>query len=331
MSWTAYQLLRWQRDVVADGRSLEFVRAYARGVRALQAADGGLPAYVDAQTFAPVTTVDTAALAADLRAHPGDNGYVLWGVEKGWGTRRFVHSGEDAATLLCWAELARALPEGDPERAALVAAARASAEWLERNVFATAAWTDFEVYFSCSSKPLDFYDRRSGQGPQNTLCMHLAAAGLLALWELTREARHLALARRALARMSLYQQIWNPPFLNFHGFGGYGVMNTDGEWSDARQGQFADTHLDFHRAGGGEADEQLERAVAACRAGFATVFHPASAAWYPTGWDRRPVGLAAENHGHSGYDQLNGVSSFDWGAGSALATAAYLRLRGVAE
>ena len=25
-------------------------------------------------------------------------------------------------------------------------------------------------------------------------------------------------------------------------FGGYGVMNTDGEWNDARQAQFAETH-----------------------------------------------------------------------------------------
>jgi hypothetical protein len=33
--------------------------------------------------------------------------------------------------------------------------------------------------------------------------------------------------------------------------------------------------------------------------------------------------MAAENHGHGGADQLNGVSGFDWGSGSALATAAF--------
>jgi hypothetical protein len=38
------------------------------------------------------------------------------------------------------------------------------------------------------------------------------------------------------------------------------------------------------------------------------------------------MGIAAENHGHGGTDHLCGVSGFDWGSGSALATAAYLRM-----
>jgi hypothetical protein len=155
--------------------------------------------------------------------------------------------------------------------------------------------------------------------------MHVAAAGLLALYELTAEARILRLARGAMDRLSLYQQVWDPPFLHFDGFGGYGVMNTDGEWNDARQAQFADTHLDFYRILG--ETEHLERALAACRAGFTTVFLPASSAVYPTGWYREPRGLAAENHAHGGTDHLCGVSGFDWGSGSALSTAAYLRLR----
>jgi hypothetical protein len=104
-------------------------------------------------------------------------------------------------------------------------------------------------------------------------------------------------------------------------------MNTDGEWSDARQAQFGDTHLDFARVLG--EDEHRWRAVAACRAGFTTLFLPAAAPLYPTGWYREPQGLAAENHAHGGRDGLCGVSGFDWGAGSALATAAYLRHHGV--
>ena len=62
--------------------------------------------------------------------------------------------------------------------------------------------------------------------------------------------------------------------------------------------------------------------MAAARAAFTTVFLPVSAARY-SGWWRSPRGMAAENHGHGGTDQLNGVSGFDWGSGSALATAAY--------
>jgi hypothetical protein len=200
------------------------------------------------------------------------------------------------------------------------------ADWLEQSIYPDARWIDFEVYFSCSPKSIDFHDGRSGQWPQNTLCMHMAAAGFLALYDLRQERRFLNLARRAMDRLSLYQQVWDPPFLLFYGFGGYGVMNTDGEWNDARQAQFADTHLDFFRALGDA--EHLERARAACRAGFTTVYLPANRAVYPTGWCQIPRGIAAENHAHGGYDHLCGVSGFDWGIGSALATAAYLRLHG---
>jgi hypothetical protein len=71
-----------------------------------------------------------------------------------------------------------------------------------------------------------------------------------------------------------------------------------------------------------------ERAIAAARAAFTTIFLPASASRY-SGWWRSPQGMAAENHGHGGWDQLNGVSGFDWGSGSALATAADFERQGI--
>ncbi len=98
-------------------------------------------------------------------------------------------------------------------------------------------------------------------------------------------------------------------------------MNTDGEWNDARQAQFADTLLDFYRVTG--ENEFKERALAACRAGVVTLFAPVNHRVYPTGWWRKPAAQAAENHAHGGRDSLCGVSGFDWGSGSALATAAY--------
>jgi len=328
MSWTVYQLLRWHRDLVNDERTIAFARNYCHGILKLQRADGGLPALVDAQTFEPVDRVDKQAILADLEAHPGGDGYVPYMLERHWVEERFVDSAEDATSLLVLTELARVLPAQDPDRGAYVEAAKRVAGWLENWVYPEARWIDFEVYYSCSPKPLDFYDRRSGQWPQNTLNMHTAAAGMLGLYELTNERRYLALARRAMDRLSLYQQVWDPPFLNVYGFGGYGVMNTDGEWHDARLAQFADTHLDFYRRLG--EPEHLERALAARRAGFVTIYLPANSGVYPTGWNRLPRGIAAENHAHGGTDHLCGVSGFDWGAGSALATAAYLRLRGIA-
>jgi hypothetical protein len=332
MSWTVYQLLRWHRDLTEDADTLAFARAYAKGILALQRDDGGLPAFVNANSFEPVERVDRARLLADLRAHPGGDGYVPSMLEHKWVQDRYVRSAEDAASLLMLAELARALPDGDPDRSTFMRAALRLAGWLEQWVYPEARWIDMEVYFSCSPKPLDFYDTRSGQWPQNTLCMHMAAAGFLALYEQRKERTHLDLAHRVMDRLSLYQQVWDPPFLNFYGFGGYGVMNTDGEWSDARQAQFADTHLDFYRALGSDAlnsAEHRERAIAACRAALVTLYLPANGRVYPTGWSRQPRGIAAENHAHGGHDHLCGVSGFDWGVGSALATAAYLKLHDV--
>jgi hypothetical protein len=237
-----------------------------------------------------------------------------------WVEQRYVESAEDAASLLFLATLASLLPAGDSDRDGILGAARGVAQYLAERVVPTARWTDFEVYFSCSPKSLDFYDSRSGQWPQNTLCMQHGAAGLLELYEVTHERQYLDLAGRAMDRLCLYQQVWSPPWLGLWGFGGYGVMNTDGEWNDARQAQFAETHLAFGRVTG-EA-EHLQRAAAAARAAFTTVFLPVSAPRY-SGWWRSPQGMAAENHGHGGRDELNGVSGFDWGSGSALATAAY--------
>jgi hypothetical protein len=293
----------------------------------LQNSDGSLPSYVDAESHTAIARVNKTSLLTDLARHPGGDRYIRFGLESLWSEDRFVNSAESACSLLALSETARLLPNSDSDRDVFLASARNLAGWIEQWVYPENRWIDFEVYYSCSPKSLDFYDHRSGQWPQNTLCMHTAAAGFLVLFEITGDKHYHELAQRALDRMSLYQQVWDPPFLNIYGFGGYGVMNTDGEWNDARQAQFADTHLDFYHAFGNT--EQLERAIAACRASFTTIFLPVSAGVYPTGWNREPRGLAAENHAHGGSDGLCGVSGFDWGSGSALATAAYFRLRGI--
>ncbi len=324
MSWTMYQLLRWHRELEPDEESVARARAYAVALRRVQRPDGGLPAYVD-RAGNPVTAVDRSVLIGDLEGRGGDP-YVLDMVESRWSEDRFVESAEDGASLLFLATLATVLPPGDEEVAGVLETARRIATYLAERVVPAARWSDFEVYFSCSPKSLDFYDHRSGQWPQNTLCMQHAAAGLLSLYELTGDTSYLASAGRAMDRLCLYQQVWSPPWLGLDAFGGYGVMNTDGEWNDARQAQFAETHLEFARVT--KEPEHTERAIAAARAAFTTVFLPASASRY-SGWWRSPQGMAAENHGHGGWDQLNGVSGFDWGSGSALATAAHFERQGV--
>ena len=230
----------------------------------------------------PVTAVDRQALIKDLEGQGGDP-YVLEMMTSKWDEARYVESAEDSASLLFLSTLAGLLASTDDALPGVLATARGIAGYLAESVVPNAKWTDFEVYFSCSPKRLDFYDHRSGQWPQNTLCMHHAAAGLLGLFEATAERPYLQLAGRVMDRLSLYQQVWDPPWLGLDGFGGYGVMNTDGEWNDARQAQIAETHLDFGRVT--EEAEHTERAIAAARAAFTTFFLPASASRY-SGWWR---------------------------------------------
>jgi hypothetical protein len=326
MSYTMYWLLVFQRDLIADPRTLERSRAYLAALRGLARPDGGLPAYLSRGTHAPVTSIDMEAWKRALRDRPGGDRYISETIDR-WGTDRFLESAEDGASLMFVAELLK-VPDLDQEtrKEAADLAARI-ARWVIARVVDPAWYVDFEVHWSCAPNPLGLYDERSGQHPQNLLAVYMAAQGLAGLYETTKDPIHLGAARRAMDRLSLYQQVWDPPFLSFDAFGGYPAQNTDGEWSDARQALFVLTHLDFYRLTGDA--EHMERARAACRASFATLFHPAVCGQYPVGWSRTPMGFAAENHGHGGNDRTCGVSSFHWGAGSALMAAAYLDRRNI--
>jgi hypothetical protein len=326
MSYTMYWQLLFQRDLSGDQRTLGRSKDYLAALGRLARPDGGLPAYVSRSTHEPVTRIDLEAWKRALFEHPGGDRYISETIDR-WGSERFLESAEDGASLMFLAELLK-VEELDPEtKQAATAIASRLADWIIERVVEPAWYVDMEVYWSCAPNSLALYDRRSGQHPQNLLAIYMAAQGLAALYETSREPRHFAAARRAMDRLSLYQQVWDPPFLSFDAFGGYPAQNTDGEWSDARQALFVVTHHDFFRLTG--ESEHLERARAACRASFATLFHSAVCDQYPVGWSRLPIGFAAENHAHGGIDRTCGVSSFHWGSGSALMAAAYLDRRGI--
>jgi hypothetical protein len=326
MSYTLFWLLLFHRELEADVRIVELATQYFEALSRLARPDGGLPAYVDRKTQAPVSRIDMDTWRRALAERPGGDRYIGMMLDE-WGSERFVESAEDAFSLMFLAELLK-LPELDAGlRARVRTLAERVAAWVIERVVKPAWYITMEVHWSCAPQALGYYDARSGQHPQDAMAIWAAADGLLRLFETTNEPWHLEFASRALDRLCLHQQIYDPPFLGFDGFGGYPAQNIDGEWSDARQALFAITHLEFHRVTGDP--EQLERAIAACRAGFSTLFHPAITPQYPVGWARLPVGFAAENHAHSGVDQIAGVSSFHWGTGSALMAAAYLLRRGI--
>jgi hypothetical protein len=103
--------------------------------------------------------------------------------------------------------------------------------------------------------------------------------------------------------LCLYQQVWSPRWLSCELFGGFGVQNTDAEWSDSRQGYFAVTLMKYYEMTGER--EYFERGVAALRAMFSLFESPTSP-------------RTAENYAHSAFDQLAGVTGIHWGTGSSV-------------
>jgi len=185
-------------------------------------------------------------------------------------------------------------------------------KYVFTNVVPQRKWFDFETFFSCSRKPIGFFDRYTQQHPQNTLSMHQAAEACSALYRVTRDGLYKHNGEAILDYLCLYQQVWSPRWLSRELFGGFGVQNTDGEWSDARQAYFAVTLMDYYDLTGRE--EYFERGVAALRAIFSLFESPGSP-------------RTAENYAHSGLDRTAGVTGLHWGTGSSVTSIHILRRR----
>lgn len=153
---------------------------------------------------------------------------------------------------------------------------------------------------------------------------------------MTEDGRWLRQGEYCLGLLSLFQQVWAP---NRFGkaclFGGFGVMNCDGEWNDGRQSRLVPTYADYYLATG--RIEYLERAVAASRAVFAAMDMEENHAngindYRVTMAEQvkveQGIGLSPESlmHGdprvHTG--EGGGWTGFNWGPGGGLSATAYL-------
>jgi hypothetical protein len=172
---------------------------------------------------------------------------------------------------------------------------------------------------------------RNGVFKQNTLSIYWCAEAFLRGWLATRQRAFLDLARRCVDELSLYQAVWDAPFLPAPTHGGFGVMNADGEWNDARQSLFAPLYLDLGRE---TADDELtERGASALRASFSMLYCPENSALARAYEKRFPFfgpesyGFMMENQGHDSAEPIGSFTIFSWGNGSALAAAATVRDR----
>jgi hypothetical protein len=287
---TAYYMVMWFKDHEGDPRLLFRCRELADFLLAAQLPSGAFPAWVR-------PSGQGMEVSPELR---------------------------ESATSACSAMFLSSLflAEGDPT---YIDAARRACDFLAEEVIGEQKWFDYETFFSCSRKRLGLYDPYTGAFPQNTMSMYWAAEAFRLAYLATGRTSYLELGRKVLDHLLMYQQVWNPPFLSIDAFGGFGVMNTDGEWNDSRQALFAPLLMDYYGITGDAS--YMERGIAALRASFTLMYvdenREVAAANLIGGWEREE-GSVAENYGHFGYDHRTcGYLESDWGAGSACQAAAY--------
>jgi len=301
MSWTALLMLRWYEELERDERLLAYAASYAEALVALQGAKGYFPAWLDSRTLEPL---------AEL-----------------------VQSAETAMSVTFLLKLHEIAHDPRYKDAALRAMDIVLAE-----IVPAGRWEDFETYWSCSpygsKELLGRPVARNAMFKQCNLSMFWTAEALYESWRATGDRRYLTAGERCLDELLMTQASWQPPYLYVEALGGFGVMNADGEWNDARQSLFAELILLYGRAM--DRREYIERGVAALKASFVMMYAPENGKTKRQ-WEKafpffgeEDYGFMMENYGHDGKTGPEGqgmgrFTIFDWGCGAA--AEAYLRIR----
>jgi hypothetical protein len=293
-AFTCRKLLEWHA-LTSEPRAMLYVQRFATRVLELQRSSGAFPGWVEPDGRVP----------EELAEGP-----------------------ESAVATALLFDLHR-IADGDTiyRDAALQGAA-----FLE-GVAREGRWEDFETYYSCApwgrDSQMGTRVARNGVFKQNTLSIAWCAEAFLKAWDATNDAAWLARARRCIDELSLYQAVWDPRFLPAPAHGGFGVMNADSEWNDARQSLFARLYFQMWRATGER--ELLERGVSALRASFSMLYCPENAALARAYEARFPFfgpetyGFMMENQGHDPAQPIGTFTIFTWGNGSALEAVATAR------
>ena len=253
----------------------------------------------------------------------------------------FVNFEDDRKTPIIKQELINSASSGGPlmflmeyykiskdERVILIA--EGIAKYLQNEIIPQDKWHDFECFYSCTYRPMDFYDDYTMSHCMNTLCIYWCAEGLKELYKVTKKEEHIKAGEHVISILSLFQQVWNMSNISFNTFGGFCSQNNDAEISDARQGLFVRVYMEYYLVTG--KIEYMERGIATLRGCWAVQLIKENEEQSPgvlkgidtvEGVDR---GFVFENYGHSGYDMhVLGYMMFDWGVGSSSSATAYVK------
>ena len=123
------------------------------------------------------------------------------------------------------------------------------------------------------------------------------------------------------------QASWQPPTMYVPVLGGFGVMNADGEWLDARQSLFAEIILRYGQSSSARTSTS-SAGWRRCGPRFVMMYCPENpgvkALWEKTHPFFGPAdyGFTMENYGHGGRTSPEGegmgvFTIYDWGNGAA--------------
>ncbi len=300
MSWTAFLMLQWYSELEADVRLTDYARYYAESLVGIQQQNGFFPAWLDCGTLRPMGVLDDSpessmSVTFLLKA------YEIFSDEK-----------------------------------YLKSALRAMEAVVDNIVF-QGRWEDFETYWSCCGYGKNDLTgkkvRRNNLYKQCNFSMYWTAEALLTCYKATSDEKYLKTGQRCLDEMLMTQASWQPPYIHVNALGGFGVMNCDGEWNDARQSLFAELIINYGRTL--DIPEYIQRGKAALKASFVMMYCPENEK-VKEQWEKRwpffneqDYGFMMENYGHDGVTNENGLgigefTIYDWGNGAA--AEAYMRI-----
>ena len=293
MSWTALLMLRWYEELEKDERLLSYAKQYGDALLSKQYENGFFPGWLDLATLNP--------------------------------TEYLNDSPETSMSVTFLLKLYELTKEEAYKNAALKAMKAVS-----DNIIETGRWEDFETYWSCCrfGTP-DYVGKkfpRNNMYKQCNFSMFWTTEALFECYKLTKDKKYLSQGQRVLDELLMTQASWQPPYIYVNALGGFGVMNTDGEWNDSRESLFAEIILQYGKQL--KLNEYKERGISALTSSFAMMYCPenpkAKDQWemvWPF-FNEKDYGFTMENYGHGGRTSPEGegvgeFTIYDWGNGAA--------------
>ena len=293
MSWTSLLMLRWYEELDKDARLLEYAETYGKELVKIQYANGFFPGYLDLKTFEP---------------------------------KEFLNDSPETSMSVSFLLKLYQLTNNQEYRDVALKAMRSVMD----NIIPTGRWEDFETYWSCcrygSNELVGKKAARNNMYKQCNFSMFWTAEALFECYNETGEEKYLTAGQRTLDELLMTQASWQPPYIYVKALGGFGVMNTDGEWNDSRQSLFAEIIIRYGKLL--EMKEYEERGVAALRSSYIMMYCPENPLTkeqyekvYPY-FGEEDYGFTMENYGHGGRTNPEGegigpATHYDWGNGSA--------------